>query len=257
MTMADGSGSFRQQNQYGTAKRSIALVRQPFLKVNSRLAVNKIGEDYSLTAISKILGRAKSGMHKLAKSGQIPKQMNGRYNLAAVQAALAANIEPGRARGGRRVHLAQKPPSSEHAPEEVNTPDAKPIETLTDAAKAVSLIRQILENEGVKVGAAIDFQGARTAELILKAHALAQKLDVEAGRLCNKSEVMADIFKMARADRDRLMNWPSQVGALIAHELGSETVKTIIVLENYIRQYLIEISDPELCLERDRKVVDA
>jgi hypothetical protein len=36
---------------------------------------------------------------------------------------------------------------------------------------------------------------------------------------------------------------PSQFGALIASELGADIVQTIIVLEKYIRQYLVDFVD--------------
>jgi hypothetical protein len=194
-------------------------------------------------------------MHKLAKSGQIPQLPNGRYDLAAVQKALAENIEPSRQ---RRVHPAKRGSGErlgEQAKTGVNTPAAKPIATLADAAEAVQLIRHILEEEGVKVGAAVDFQGARTAELILKTRERWLKIEVEEGRLCDTQTVHSEAFRMARATRDQFQNWPSQVGALIANELGvADIPKVIIVLENYVRRFLTELTDPKLRLvKQDRE----
>jgi hypothetical protein len=209
-------------------------------------------DGYSLTALAKVLGRAKSGLHKLAAKGQIPKQENGRFNLAAVQAALKANLEPSRAKRAPGVHQVV---SEQPASEQVNK---KLVKTPEEAAEAVSLIRGILESEGAAAGV-IDFQAARTAELILKTRERALKMEVDSGRLCDVDAVYDGVFRLSRAQRDTLQNWPSQVGAMIASELGSDIVTTIIVLEKYIRQHLVDFvehyrdEDINLRLTKDGK----
>lgn len=207
-------------------------------------------DDYSLSAIAKILGRAKSGLHKLSQRGQIPKQTNGRYNLRAVQEALKANIEPSRA---KRVRAPGEHPKGERVNTRVNKRAAKPVKTPEEAAEAISLIRGILEAEGAAAGV-IDFQAARTAELILKTRERALRMDVESGRLCDVQTLHDCVFKFARTQRDMIQNWPSQVGAIIAGELGlADIPMTIITLEKYIRQLLIDIAEsPKFELTKGR-----
>jgi hypothetical protein len=188
--------------------------------------------EYSLTALAKVLGRAKSGLHKLAKNGQIPQLSNGRYDLAAVQKALDSNLDPSRR---KRSQGEQK---AVHSDEQVNKKISEP----EDAKRAVSLIRQVLESESA-YGGVIDFNAARTAELIVKTHQRWLEVEMQAKRLVDVQVVEELAFKFAREYRDCLMNWPSQIGAMLAFEIGSDPVRTIIALEKYIRQHLTEISD--------------
>ena len=198
-------------------------------------------EDYSLTAIAKILGRAKSGLHKLAKAGQIQALPNGRYDLASVQKALAANIDPSRRRA---AHPAAGERPGEQKPARVNAPTSSRISTPEEAAEAVSLVRRVLEEEGVKC-AVVDFSAARTAELILKSHARKQRLDVESGKLVDHDTAKRKTFEMSRRDRDAWANWPSRVSPMMAADLDVDPVKLVIVLEKYVRQQQLDNSQPE------------
>lgn len=195
-------------------------------------------EPLSLNALAKVLGRAKSGLHRLARNGQIPRLPDGKFDLAAVQKALAANIDPSRAR--------HKGPCERSACEHVNK-KPKPVKTLDDAAEAVSLIRRVLEEEGVASGT-IDYQAARTADLILKARERALKMEIESGRLVEADVVRNAVFDLARQDRDSWQNWPSQIGPLLASELGADIAKTITVLEDFVRRHLGERSQAALRL---------
>jgi hypothetical protein len=47
----------------------------------------------SLSELARQLGRAKSGLHKLAAKGQIPQRDDGKFDLDAVRSALASNTE--------------------------------------------------------------------------------------------------------------------------------------------------------------------
>jgi hypothetical protein len=58
--------------------------------------------------------------------------------------------------------------------------------------------------------------------------------------------VQSEIFKLAREDRDALMNWPATTAPLIAAEFGVDQVALTLSLERHIRVYLVERSDPEL-----------
>lgn len=213
-------------------------------------------EDYSLTAISKILGRSKGGLHKLREKGQIPQLPNGRYDLKAVQKALRENIDPARGKAAQQAigDLGERPVG-----ERVNTPAnssaSAPISTPDDAAGAVHLVRRILEEEGAKAGAVLDFNAVRTAEMIIKVHRQSIELDEQAGRLCCTDTVEKVAFEIAREQRDALLNWPNQVGAMIADQLGTDTVKTIVVLEKFMREFLLDQADPERTRAKVRRKI--
>jgi hypothetical protein len=97
----------------------------------------------------------------------------------------------------------------------------------------------------------IDFNATRTAELILKSRERWLRYEVDSGRLVDKATVEKQVFAFARQNRDALMNWPSQIGPLLAAELGVEQVKLVILLENYVRRFLEETSQPEWRLKAE------
>src|SRR5262245_16676041 len=93
----------------------------------------------TLSALARQLGRAKSGLSRLAAAGRIPKLANGKFDPAAVEAALH-NIEP-RVRAGSSG--GERPPPRTGRRKE--------------AHEAVELVRGILEAEGATAGAVLDY----------------------------------------------------------------------------------------------------
>jgi phosphoribosyl-dephospho-CoA transferase len=67
------------------------------------------------------------------------------------------------------------------------------------------LIRGILESEGAAAGV-VDFQAARTAELILKTRERALRMEVDQGRLCDVDAVYRGVSTLSRNQRDTLQN---------------------------------------------------
>ena len=179
----------------------------------------------TLTALADKLGRAKSGLSRLAKRGQIPRNADGTFNEKAVRKALAANVDPAR----------RAPLRGEEVP---------PLKTIEDAKGAVALVRRVLREEGAEPVGAIDYAAARTAELILKTRERDMKMKVASGDLCDAAAVHKAAFNMAREGRDRLQNWPLRVGPVLAAELGIDPVALTICLERHIRQFLLDQSDP-------------
>lgn len=50
-------------------------------------------EHVSLNALAKILGRSKSGLHYLEKTGHISRNSLGKFDIAEVQRAIAKNVD--------------------------------------------------------------------------------------------------------------------------------------------------------------------
>ena len=68
------------------------------------------------------------------------------------------------------------------------------------------------------------------------------EFEVKSGRLVAADGVRNAVFRLARADRDSLMNWPSRVSPELAAELGVDQAAMTIALEKHIRAYLSERS---------------
>ncbi|KAB1069247.1 hypothetical protein [Methylobacterium planeticum] len=192
-----------------------------------------MAEGLSLSELARQLGRAKSGLHKLAAKGQIPKRADGTFDLDAVRAALAANTDPARQPGAfTPVH---EPENRERdAP-----PAAIVAQASAEAQLATTRIREILMAEGVETDGSLTFNHARTAEKIVQtwqrdqAHAEAQGrlIDAEvAGRRWDD-----EIVKL----RARLLAIPGDV----ALELSHLTKHDVSVIDRIVRDVMTAIAD--------------
>ena len=120
------------------------------------------------------------------------------------------------------------------------------VATPADAKAAVSLVRQILIDEGMPAAGPMDFDQARTADTILRTRERALRMEVESGKLVDADVVRDEIFKLSRADRDSWVNWPSRVAPLLAAELGVPLITLALALEREVRTHLFERADPKL-----------
>lgn len=186
--------------------------------------VNDLAAGLSLSRLAKELGRAKSGLHKLAKRRQIPQRADGSFDIDEVRAALARNIDPAK----------KRPAAAKGARASVRTRG--------DVRRAVALIGRVLAEEGVAVPDGLNYGAIRMAETILKSRERDLAMQVKSGKLVDAEAVEAAVFRLARADRDALQNWPSRVGPVLAAELGVDAAALIIVLEKHVRAYLSERS---------------
>lgn len=133
----------------------------------------------SLSELARRLGRAKSGLHKLAANGQIPKGADGKFDEAEVRAALAANTDPARQTGAF---------TGVHRPENGERPAglaAVTAQATVEAHLARTRIREILAAEGVTIadGEGLTFNHARTAEKIVQTWERDRSHAEEAGRM--------------------------------------------------------------------------
>lgn len=193
-----------------------------------------MGENLSLRQLGRLLRRDPSGLGRSLKKLGVSTTSDGKFDKDEVLTALGPKIS---AAPVDRVDNRR-----ESTPGRLHSPQSK-VTTIEDAKLAITLVKQVLREEG-SVASVVDLEAARTAETILKARERWLKLEAASGRLVDSEAVKHEIFALARADRDRLLNWPSQVGPLLANELGvADIPKVIIGLEKYVRQHLMECSE--------------
>ena len=87
------------------------------------------------------------------------------------------------------------------------------------------------------------FTQARTAHEIAKA----QRARIEVQRLreevVDRAHATAQVFRLARRERDAWVNWPARIAALMAAELGVESHAMQKVLEAHVRDHLNELAE--------------
>lgn len=167
----------------------------------------------SLSELARRLDRAKSGLHKLAAKGQIPKLADGSFDEAAVRAALAANTDPARQPGAfSPVHGAENG--------ERPAPSAAIVAQATaEAQLATTRVREILLAEGIILGEGepLTFNHARTAEKIVQTWQRDQAHAKEAERLIDAEAAgrrWADEVAKLRA---RLLAIPGDIALELSH----------------------------------------
>lgn len=87
---------------------------------------------------------------------------------------------------------------------------------------------------------------ARTASEVIKAQLGKVRLSQIKGDLVDRSQAIAHVFALARAERDALLNWPAQIAAELAAELldvGVSPHTVLAGLERRLRDYLQTLGD--------------
>ena len=87
------------------------------------------------------------------------------------------------------------------------------------------------------------FMQARTANEVLKAQERRLRLQQMKGELVDRARAVAQVFKLARDERDAWVNWPARVAAMIAAELEVDPHQVHTVLERYVRNHLAELAE--------------
>ena len=121
---------------------------------------------------------------------------------------------------------------------------------------AVGAVRDTLREHGEPVSAGgMTFMQARTANEVLKAQERRLRLQQMKGELVDRAKAVAQVFRLAREERDAWVNWPARVAAMMAAELSAswsdaaggavqvDQHQLHTVLERHVREHLAELSD--------------
>ena len=169
-------------------------------------------------------------MRRAEKAGRIRREPDGAWDLAKVKAAWAGNTDPAQQRGEasagngsrRAARRAVKP-----------VPEA-----------AVGAVRDTLREHGEPIAAgAMTFMQARTANEVLKAQERRVRLQRMKGELVDRAKAVAQVFRLARDERDAWVNWPARVAAVMAAELEVDPHQLHTVLERHVRDHLAELAE--------------
>ena len=117
---------------------------------------------------------------------------------------------------------------------------------------ALGAVRDTLREHGEPVpagapgsgpGQAMTFMQARTANEVLKAQERRLRLQRMKGELVDRAKAVAQVFRLARDERDAWVNWPARVAAMMAAELEVDTHQLHTVLERHVRDHLAELAE--------------
>jgi hypothetical protein len=109
---------------------------------------------------------------------------------------------------------------------------------------ALGAVRETLREHGAPSAAgAMTFIQARTANEVLKAQERRLRLQQMKGELVDRAKAVAQVFRLARDERDASVNWPARVAAMMAAELEVDPHKLHTVLEGHVRDHLAELAE--------------
>jgi hypothetical protein len=180
--------------------------------------------------LARRIGVSETAVRRAEKAGRIGRNDGGSWDLTKVQAAWARNTDPSQQR--RSPGRAQ--------------PRAKPAKAVMKpvTAAAVGAVRDTLRESGEPVSAGgMTFMQARTANEVLKAQERRIRLQRMKGELVDRARAVAQVFKLAREERDAWVNWPARVAAMMAAELEVDAHKLHTVLERHVRDHLEEFAE--------------
>jgi hypothetical protein len=177
--------------------------------------------------LARQLGISETAVRRAGKAGRIKREPDGSWDAVKAKAAWSDNTDQAQQRpagtGGRTgKHRTLKP-----------VPEA-----------AMGAVRDTLREHGEPVSAGgMTFMQARTANEVLKAQERRLRLQQMKGELVDRARAVAQVFRLARDERDAWVNWPARVAAMIAAELEVDTHKLHTVLERHVRDHLAELAE--------------
>ena len=180
--------------------------------------------------LARQLGVSETAVRRAEKAGRIGREADGSWDLAKVRAAWAGNTDPAQQRGGR---------SAGNGSRRATRRAVKPV-----PEAAVGAVRDTLREHGEPIAAgAMTFMQARTANEVLKAQERRLRLQQMKGELVDRAKAVAQVFRLARDERDAWVNWPARVAAMIAAELEVDPHQVHTVLERQVRDHLAELAE--------------
>jgi len=190
--------------------------------------------------LARRIGVSETAVRRAEKAGRIRREADGSWDLAKVRAAWSDNTDQAQ----------QRPPERQR-----ERPRRSALKKPVPEA-ALGAVRDTLREHGEPVSAAgMTFMQARTANEVLKAQERRLRLQQMKGELVDRAKAVAQVFRLAREERDAWVNWPARVAAMMAAELSASCSEAAggavevdqhrlhTVLERHVREHLAELAE--------------
>jgi hypothetical protein len=177
--------------------------------------------------LARQLGVSETAVRRAEKAGRIRREPDGSWDPAKVKAAWSDNTDQAQQRPARSGRPAVKRRALKPVPE-----------------VALGAVRDTLREHAEPIAAgAMTFMQARTANEVLKAQERRLRLQQMKGDLVDRAKAVAQVFRLARDERDAWVNWPARVAAMIAAELEVDPHQLHTVLERQVHEHLNELAE--------------
>jgi hypothetical protein len=187
----------------------------------------------SIRAYARHRGVSHVAVKKAIDTGRITPLPDGTIDPLAADAQWAANTTP-----TRRSVAAE--------PQEAPQTAAAAVRTIPQASASASSRpqRDVAEppTPALSTGGTSLLQ-ARTVNEVVKAQTNKVRLARLKGELVDRSQAVAHVFKLARAERDAWLNWPARISAQMAAGLNVDPHVLHVALDAAVCQQLQELGD--------------
>ncbi len=186
----------------------------------------------SIRAYARHRGVSHVAVKKAIDTGRITPLPDGTIDPVAADAQWAANTAP-----TRRSVAAEPKEAPQLAAATRETPQAP-----TSASNRTQ--REVADppTPALSAGGTSRLQ-ARTVNEVGKAQTNKVRLARLKGALVDRSQAVAHVFKLARAERDAWLNWPARISAQMAAGLGVDPHVLHVELDAAVRQQLQDLGD--------------
>jgi hypothetical protein len=177
--------------------------------------------------LAQALGVSETAVRKALATGRISRDADGGFDIPRVKRQWAGNTDAAQQRPARTAG-----------------PTLRPV-----PAAALESVRETLRESGDGGGAepitagGPSFLQARTANEVLKAQERKLRLQRLKGELIDRARATAQVFTLARQERDAWVQWPARVAADLAASLGLETHTVQVELETAVKAHLAELAE--------------
>ena len=175
--------------------------------------------------VARRLGISHTALQKAAQAGRIAQEPGGGWDVEKVRARLAASSDPARKTAAMvaPVPAQPSPPPPPPRPAFVAAPLPEPLPAPSAGGSS--------------------FHNARTANEMLKAQERKLRLDERRGQLVEKARALMLVHRLAKEERDAILDWPARIAAELAAELGVDAHRLQTLMDARLRQHLAERND--------------
>jgi hypothetical protein len=182
----------------------------------------------SIRAYARHRGVSHVAVKKAIDTGRINQLPDGTIDPVVADAQWAANTTPTR----RSVTAeAKETPEVAAAAREIPQAAARPQRETSESPTPA------LSSGGTSL------LQARTVNEVVKAQTNKVRLARLKGELVDRSQAVAHVFKLARAERDAWLNWPARISSQMAAGLGVDAHVLHVALDAAVRQQLQDLGD--------------
>jgi len=170
--------------------------------------------------LAEALGVSETAVRKALAAGRIARDPDGSFDVAKVKRQWGGNTDAAQQRPTAKAGLRPVP------------------------AAALASVRETLRDQGEEPApGSPSFLQARTANEVLKAQERKLRLSRLKGELIDRARATAQVFTLARQERDAWVQWPARVAADLAAALGLETHTVQVELEAAGKAHLAELAE--------------